>query len=156
MFPMISVCVSQDFRLCFPCLPFVQIKVSYVFCSIINVDCPVTIVKSVIMLIFVSDYVTEVMEIPREQPNCHNKFEDEEIWRQYCNPLFWWPPRKEICILLSVYDTNLNLGLTDSHTVDQLLDNMGHFRGFFASTCGRTCNYLWVNCAHVTISICHV
>ena len=35
--------------------------------SIIIVDCPVTVVENVIMLIFVSDYVTEVMEIPREQ-----------------------------------------------------------------------------------------
>ena len=68
MLPMISVCVSHDFRLRFPCLPFVQNKVSHVFHSIIIVDCPVTIVENVIMLIFVSDYVTEVMEIPREQP----------------------------------------------------------------------------------------
>ena len=52
------------------------------FRSIINVDCPVTVVKNVIMLICVSDYVTEVIEIPREQPrcyHCHKKFEDEEI-----------------------------------------------------------------------------
>ena len=79
---MISVCVSYDFCLRFPCLPFVKKKVSHVFHSIINVDCPVTVVENAIMLIFVIDYVTEVMEIPSEQPrcyHCHKKFEDEEI-----------------------------------------------------------------------------
>ena len=37
------------------------------FRSIINVDCPETVVENVIMLIFVSDYVTEVMEISLSQ-----------------------------------------------------------------------------------------
>ena len=69
---MISVWISHDFRLGFPCLPFVQNNVSHVFRSIIKVNCPVTVVENVIMLIFFSDYVTAAMEKAREHARCYH------------------------------------------------------------------------------------
>ena len=47
--------------------------------------------------------------------------------------------------------TNLKIGLTVSHRVDQLLDNMGHFIVFVQEPMDVLVGHLWGNCAHVTI-----